>query len=371
MSKHIHIISFDIPYPPVYGGIIDVFYKIKSLHKLGYRITLHCFQYKAKDEQTVLNEYCERVIYYPRKKVYKVFFSVIPYIISSRSSDDLLSNLLEDNDTIIFEGLHTCFYLAHPQLKERNKVVWMHNIEADYYKNLSEADKNFIHKVHFNVESKKLKLFEKYLNTAQTIFSVNQADAEYMEQYCEQSIFIPPFHLNEEVKVKSGVGDYILYHGSLDVVENHQAAVYLIKSVFSKMDKDVIIAGKEPKSSLIELIKTYPNIKLKANVPQKEMDELIQNAQCNVLFTFQATGLKHKLINALYKGRFVIANDKMVMNSGLNLLCRIANTPDEILAKINEVWGEQKSPERIEERRKVLLESYSNESNAKLLISYL
>jgi hypothetical protein len=61
----------------------------------------------------------------------------------------------------------------------------------------------------------------------------------------------------------------------------------------------------------------------------------------------------------------------MVMNSGLNLLCRIANTPDEILAKINEVWGEQKSPERIEERRKVLLESYSNESNAKLLISYL
>jgi hypothetical protein len=115
MSKHIHIISFDIPYPPVYGGIIDVFYKIKSLHKLGYSITLHCFQYKAKDEQTVLNEYCERVIYYPRKKVYKVFFSVIPYIISSRSSDDLLSNLLEDNDTIIFEGLHTCFYLAHPQ----------------------------------------------------------------------------------------------------------------------------------------------------------------------------------------------------------------------------------------------------------------
>jgi hypothetical protein len=155
------------------------------------------------------------------------------------------------------------------------------------------------------------------------------------------------------------------------VVENHQAAIYLIKSVFSKMDKDVIIAGKEPKSSLIELIKTHPNIKLRANIPQEEMDELIQNAQCNVLFTFQATGLKHKLLNSLYKGRFVIANDKMVMNSGLDLLCRIANTPDEILACINQVWGVEKSIERIEERRKILLESYSNESNAKLLIPYL
>lgn len=371
MSKHIHIISFDIPYPPIYGGIIDVFYKIKSLHKLGYKITLHCYQYNSKGEQSILNEYCDKVYYYPRKKIYKVFFSMMPYIISSRSSDELLSNLMEDNDTIIFEGLHTCFYLAHPQLKDRNKVVWMHNIEADYYKNLSQADKNFIHKIHFNVESKKLKSFEKYLNTAQTIFSVNQADAEYMEQYCEHSIFIPPFHINEEVTSKPGTGDYILYHGSLDVVENHQAAVFLIKSVFSKMDKKVIIAGKEPKSSLIELIKTHPNVKLRANVTQDEMSDLIENAQCCVLFTFQATGLKHKLINSLYRGRFVIANSKMVMNSGLDLLCRIANTPDEIISTINAIWGQEKSKEKIEERKRVLLESYSNESNAKLMIPYL
>jgi hypothetical protein len=296
---------------------------------------------------------------------------MVPYIVSSRSSNELLSNLLEDNDPIIFEGLHTCFYLAHPQLKDRNKLVWMHNIEWDYYKNLSQADKNFIHKIHFNVESKKLKQFEKYLTSAQTIFSVNQADTEYMKQYCKNSIFIPPFHLNEKVTVKTGTGDYILYHGSLDVVENHQAAVYLIKSVFSRMDKDVIIAGKEPKSSLIELIKTHPNVKLRANLPQDELDTLIENAQCNVLFTFQATGLKHKLINALYRGRFVIANDKMVLNSGLDRLCRLANTPDEILAKINECWGEVKTAERIKEREKVLNELYSNEINAKRMIPYL
>ena len=29
--KNINIVSFDIPYPPNYGGIIDVFYKIKAL----------------------------------------------------------------------------------------------------------------------------------------------------------------------------------------------------------------------------------------------------------------------------------------------------------------------------------------------------
>lgn len=371
MPRHIHVVSFDIPYPPIYGGIIDVYYKIKSLHQLGYQITLHCFQYNDKTEQSELNQYCHKVYYYPRKKAYQVFFSMVPYIISSRSSDELLSNLAEDNDPIIFEGLHTCFYLAHPQIKNRYKIVWMHNIEWDYYKNLSKADKNFIHKIHFSVESKKLKIFEKYLVEAQAIFSVNQKDAEYMKQYCENSIFIPPFHLNEKVTTKAGTGDYILYHGSLDVVENHQAAVFLITSVFSKMDKKVIIAGKQPKASLIDLIKRYPHVKLMADLPVDELNQLIENAQCNVLFTFQATGLKHKLLNALYKGRFVIANDKMVSNSGLENLCRIANTSDEIVKAINEIWGKEKSIEKIQERENILLEQYSNISNAQRMLRIL
>ncbi|MFY7861647.1 MAG: hypothetical protein ACOVP5_05420 [Chitinophagales bacterium] len=120
-NKTIHIVSFDIPYPPIYGGIIDVFYKIKSLHDLGFEIILHCFQYRSKAEESELNKYCKTVYYYKRKSVYKVFFSVVPYIVSSRSNGDLLDNLLLDDAPIIFEGLHTCFYLSHPSIKERNK----------------------------------------------------------------------------------------------------------------------------------------------------------------------------------------------------------------------------------------------------------
>jgi hypothetical protein len=371
MFKHLHIISFDIPDPPIYGGIIDVYYKIKSLHNLGYDITLHCFQYNQKAESSTLNQFCKQVIYYPRKKAYKVFFSTMPYIVSSRSNDELLSNLIEDNDPIIFEGLHTCFYLAHPLLKERNKIVWMHNIEWDYYNNLSKADKNFIHKIHFSVESKKLKSFESDLKHAQTIISVNQNDAKYMEQYCENSVFIPPFHLNENISIKSGIGEYVLYHGSLDVVENHQAAVYLINTVFAKIDKKVIIAGKLPKSSLVDLIKKYPNISLRQDLPQVDLNTLIENAQCNILYTFQATGLKHKLLNTLYKGRHIIANDKMVANSGLESLYVEANTSEEIIQKIDELWTKELSEESKEKRMKVLLEHYSNESNAKQLEKYL
>jgi hypothetical protein len=369
--NQLHIVSFDIPYPPVYGGIIEVFYKLKALHDLGYEITLHCFDYKGIAHSDVLEKLCKKVHYYPRKKAYKVFFNLMPYIVSSRSNNDLLSNLLLDDSPILFEGLHTCFYLGHPSLANRNKVVCMHNIEWDYYQNLSKADQNFIHKIHFNVESKKLKQFESVLKYAQSIFCINKKDAEYMKQYCQQSIFVTPFHENEIVQIKEGLGDYILYHGSLDVVENHQAATWLIMQVFSKIDKKVIIAGKKPKSSIEDLIKKFPNIELQKDLPRDELNKLIENAQLHVLVTFQGTGLKLKLLNTLYRGRHIIANDFMVANSNLESLCFIANTPEEIQNEINKHWRQEFNFDSIQKRAHFLNENYANENNIKRMIPYI
>jgi hypothetical protein len=369
--NHLHIVSFDIPHPPIYGGIIEVFYKLKALRELGYEITLHCFDYKGTERSDMLESLCREVHYYPRKKAYQVFFNLMPYIVSSRSNNDLLSNLLLDESPILFEGLHTCFYLGHPSLANRNKVVCMHNIEWDYYQNLSKADQNFIHKIHFNIESKKLKQYESVLKYAQSIFCINKNDAEYMKQYCEQSIFVTPFHQNEKVQIKGGIGDYILYHGSLDVVENHQAATWLIMQVFSKIDKKVIIAGKKPKSSLVDLIKKYPNIELKKDLPREELNTLIENAQLHLLTTFQGTGLKLKLLNTLYRGRTVIVNDLMVANSNLESLCTIANSPEEMIQAIDTHWMQAFAPEEIQKRADFLNENYSNENNAKRMIPYI
>ena len=94
-DKYLHIISFDIPYPPNYGGVIDVFYKIKELHKKGIGIILHCYEYAGRDRNEKLEEYCEKVYYYPRLLGLQSALSFKPYIVSSRRSDDLVNNLLK------------------------------------------------------------------------------------------------------------------------------------------------------------------------------------------------------------------------------------------------------------------------------------
>lgn len=72
-QKNLHIVAFTIPFPPNYGGAIDVFYKLKALYELGVQIHLHCFEYDRSPSKE-LEQYCKTVYYYKRNKSFKYWF---------------------------------------------------------------------------------------------------------------------------------------------------------------------------------------------------------------------------------------------------------------------------------------------------------
>ena len=115
-SRRLHVVSLQVPFPPDYGGVIDIYYKLKALKNMGYETWLHTFQYdRSRAEQ--LNEVAARVSYYPRHRSVIRQLSHIPYIVSSRHCSKLLDDLLSDNAPILFEGLHCCAFLSDKRLK--------------------------------------------------------------------------------------------------------------------------------------------------------------------------------------------------------------------------------------------------------------
>ena len=138
-ERHLHVISFDIPVPVNYGGAIDVFYKLKAFRDAGVKIHLHCFEYD-RQPAPLLNTLCEDVFYYRRDISRSRLFSLKPFIVATRASQALLINLLKDDHPILFEGLHSCFFLSDTRLKNRTKVVRTHNIEHDYYASLGRIE---------------------------------------------------------------------------------------------------------------------------------------------------------------------------------------------------------------------------------------
>lgn len=366
-ERHIHIVSFNVPYPPNYGGVIDVFYKIKALSDAGVKVHLHTFHY-GREESEKLNNMCHSVYYYPRGKFYQAIYSKVPYIVGSRQSDSLLSNLIEDDHPILFEGLHTCFYLSHPAIKNRLKVVRMHNIEWDYYNSLGKAERNFFRKFYFFSESKKLRQYEEVLQDADLILGISPNDTEYLAERFKNVHYLPAFHSNTVVSCKKGYGGYALYHGNLSVQENNQAALYLTRKIFGDLDYPLKLAGSKPLSTLIGDVKNNGQYELIADPDDHKMQELIGNAHINVLPTFQATGIKLKIINALFNGRFCVVNKEMVLETGLEDLCYVANDAEEMKELIKTLSEKEFTEADIENRKKVLMEKFSNSANAEQLI---
>jgi hypothetical protein len=372
-DKHLHIISFDIPYPPNYGGVIDVFYKIRTLANLGIKIHLHCFEYPGRDQTSELNHYCEEVNYYPRKLGLRSAFSLAPYIVSSRKSEILLSNLLKDDYPILFEGLHSCYYIDDPRLKDRFKIYRESNIEHRYYFNLFKVDANLRNRLYFLMASGKLLLYQKVLHHANLMLAVSQYDTEYLKKHfrAKEVFHLPSFHANDAVSILPGSGDYALYHGNIEVPENEFAATYLVTKVFSNLNFPLIIAGMNPRPKFKKLTEAYPNVMVIANPDDEKMFDLIRNAQVNILVTFQATGLKLKLLNTLYNGRFCLVNDAMTKGTSLEALCESGNNAEELRSKLDLLFKKEFTEEETARRVEQLKVLYDNMENGRKMIALI
>lgn len=370
-EKHLHIISFDIPYPPNYGGVIDVFYKIRSLHRAGVKVHLHCFEYH-RDPSGELEELCEEVNYYRRKTGFLSAITLKPYIVYSRRNKKLLNNLLKDNYPILFEGLHTCYYLSHPLLKNRQRIYRESNIEHDYYYNLSKTEKNIFRKLFFFFSGIKLRLFQKELSNASLMLTVSKADNEYLKEKFPQNKveYLPSFHHEDTINCIPGKGDYVLYQGNLSVGENKEAVEYLVENIFSHNNIPFIVAGLNPPHKMKKKLSGYKNITLIENPPDEKMFSLVRNAHINLLITFQPTGLKLKLLNALFNGRFCLVNPEMVFGTELGPLCEVASSAIDLEKKLLELIDAGFDESEIGKRKDLLFKWHSNTVNCEKLLNF-
>jgi len=369
-DKHLHIISFDIPYPADYGGVIDVYYKIKALYKEGFKVHLHCFEYGRKESEK-LNEICFSVNYYPRKKALFHLFSTIPYIVSTRACLKLLNEIKKDKYPILYEGLHSTALLYYRDMSERKNLVRMHNIEHDYYLQLSHATSNLIKKWYYKSESRKLKKYEKVLAKADHVLAISTSDEAYLTKKYSNVHHISAFHSNEEIISQTGKGSYVLYHGNLAVEENEKSALFLIEEVFSKIDFPCVIAGKNPTKTLLKKVHNIKNIEIVENPDKHTMHELIQEAHINILPTFQATGIKLKLLESIAIGRFCLVNTPMVDNTGLETLTIIRDHALEIIKKINYLMDIEFSENEIAKRKQIWSQSFTNQKTIQKLTTLL
>jgi hypothetical protein len=374
-DKFLNIIAFDVPYPPNYGGICDVFYKLKHLHAQGAKIIYHCFYYEGHNPPTEeLKQYCEELYFYERKKSpLSLLFSSLPYIISSRNNKELLDNLLKNDYPILFDGIQCCYYLNHPEIKKRFRIFRANNIEHAYYAGLAGSEQNSLKRLYLKREASKLEKFEKKLKGVDAILSVAKMDIPHFEAY-GPTHHLPPFFKSNFVATEvpqNKVQKQVLFQGNLEVKENENAARYIIGEIAPLTSQKIVIAGKSPSSALKKLAEGSQNVTLIDTPSQEKMEELIECSQLNLLLTFQQTGIKLKLLNALESGQHIIINSFMDDSGIFSEMCEVADGAEDIAKRIDELMDEAFSLEVKKERHAKFKQYYDNDLNARKILDLI
>jgi hypothetical protein len=375
LNRYLHIVCLDVPWPPDYGGAIDMMNRIMLFQKLNTRIHLHYFSYNERGTPDELSQYCESVHVYKRKTGYKGFSLKLPYIVASRVNQELITNLQKDDHPILLEGIHCTGILPHIDLKNRKIIVRMHNEESLYYKDMARSETNPFRKLYFRNESRLLKKYNHHLPDDCMYACVSKKDIQVLrdEYHLHNVQFIPTFPAWQTVNGNEGIGNFCLYHGNLSVPENEEAACWLLRKVFTRIKVPLVIAGKKPSKRLEKQAHLCEHTCLIANPSNTEMNDLVKKAHINVLpcFNKSITGIRLKLLHALFEGRHCIVNDPMVEGTGLEAACHIGTNANAFASIISQLHHQPFTTEEITLRKRLFGDTYNNEKNVQQLIPYL
>ncbi|MEI2708555.1 MAG: glycosyltransferase family 4 protein [Chitinophagaceae bacterium] len=224
-------------------------------------------------------------------------------------------------------------------------------------------------------ESKLLKNYEFSMAKKATAFwGVTKKDVDVYrnELGCNNIDFLPLYLPNNwDIQIKEGIGGYCLYQADLSVDANERAAIWLLKEVFSTMELPLVIAGKNPSEKLEQLAHSFNHTCIVANPNEQEMQDMIAKAHINILPSYSNTGIKLKLLNALFNGRHCVVNDATVEGTGLEKLCHIANDATTMQHTIEQLFSQSFSNCEIGMRKELLNKIFNNDNNAAQQVEWI
>lgn len=103
----------------------------------------------------------------------------------------------------------------------------------------------------------------------------------------------------------------------------------------------------------------------------KELKDIISKAQLHVIPSFNCTGIKLKLLNALFNGRHCIVNAAAAEGDDLKEICHLAETADDFKRIILSLYEKPFTFSDLQLRREKLQHQYNNSQTATRLIAQI
>ena len=351
--KTIHIWSMDRLETTSYGCILEVRGQIENALKYDLQVILYAWSKKGLLNDNPMQMEGVQFHTLARRK-FKIYLSKrIPYIVSSRVSKVAKHKSMVQRGTVLVNGPH-CSGIYHP----KNAILRLHNPEALYYKSLASQSKG-LRSLYFIWESLRLRKWEKKLAKEWNgeVWALTSSDSDYWNQMTplSNSKVVGPmktfvFNIPESKPDQK----ILLVPGKFSVIENENAARISLKS----QDWKIIWAGHGASSDL--KIEGESRVKYVDKPNDEYISRLFSDAQAVLVHADHKSGIKLKLIQALYQARFIIAHENALVDipfcssDGIFTYQDTDTFMEALLLAEKANWNSFKATDILESRKKLL-----------------
>lgn len=283
-SSRITLVCHDVPYPTNHGARVDMWRRIKALHRSGVELQLICWisHDLALDELAEIQTYVSRVHLIPFKKtpasvLFQAFelafypLEVTSRMIRGRQLDELMAQVRSfQPDAIFLDGLHGGKLATF--LSEQLNVMLLtrsHNIEHLYYRRLLQSATG-IRKLKRVLSLTHLEQYERSILSRSAIFyDISMDDLIFWQsQGFTHGRYLPPFiepvegeDSQQLVTTSARKPEYdIVFLGNLCSDNNVEGIDWFVTEVLPRVratlpEITVLIAGSNPVKKVRKLCK--------------------------------------------------------------------------------------------------------------------
>jgi polysaccharide biosynthesis protein PslH len=370
---HILVVCNKFPFPPRDGGSLASYNMVRGLAETGNKVDL-----LAMNTSKHFIEISDLIIDIPVTKIKDVyidnsinylkfvinfFFSSLPYnaerFISNEFSKELVRMLSETKyDIVQIEGLYLAPYLKIIRDHSMAKIAYRaHNVEHLIWEKHCLREKNKIKRWYLRELYLRIRRFElEFINLYDLLVTITNNDLEFLDSMgnIKPSIVIP-FGISSTDFKNHGDEDHgdfcIMYIGALDWRPNIEALDWFIGQVWPLVKEKhpelrFRVAGRNANERYANYL-TGLGIDYLGEV-ESSADFLSGNGIV-VVPLFSGSGIRVRIIEAMYSGRPVIATTTAAagipVEHGQNIL--LADEPGDFARHIDKLISDREFAEKL------------------------
>jgi sugar transferase (PEP-CTERM/EpsH1 system associated) len=378
-------VKTELLHPLDKGGRIRSFHIIKELAKKN-KVTYLCYADPENEKDAVreLARYVDAVLTIPKKAREKYTFgfyldillslvSPLPYTIRKYHSTAMVNYLKELVKNERFDAI-VCDFLAPSlnfDLDMRNRsLLFQHNIESRIWERHVQMQSDFVKKMLFYQEWKKLIRYEKRTcREFRMVLAVSSDDRDWFKNhFAMSSVSAIPTGVDTKYfspsrnDVQKG---NIVFTGSMDWLPNEDAVIWFVKEIMPLVRKKnpsikFTIAGRRPTPSVRRLALDYPDVEVTGDV--QDIRPYMEKASVFAVPIRIGGGTRLKIFEAMAMGKAVVSTttgaEGLPVKDGEHLL--LADSPGEFSEQINKLMDNDDFSKRLAlSARRYVSDNYS------------